>query len=294
MNARQIEVFRAVMLSGSLTAAAQMLNVSQPAASKVLRHLESQLGYNLFERIGGRLHPTAEAHLLFGDADRIFREIEMVKDLAYRIRENKTGLLRVGASAPPTFSIIPAALKRFRSRMPHVRVVLRTLPAIQLNEQILMGELDLGLTLSSGHVSSLTSEVLMTAPIVAVMRRDAPLAKKQAVTVRDLAEEELISYSSHAEAGALLDRTFEAEGYVRRIGIEIPLSVSAMPLVEAGLGIALVDGMLPWSSFGHVIARPFHPKILLSVNILTNSARPVQRIAHEFIKDIRAVSAPAT
>ncbi len=76
MNARHLEVFRAIMRQGSLTAAAESLHVSQPAVSKVLRHFEAKIGYRLFERVGSRLVPTAEAHLLFHDADRIFREIE--------------------------------------------------------------------------------------------------------------------------------------------------------------------------------------------------------------------------
>ena len=92
MNARKLEVFRAVMRNGSLTAAAQALNVSQPAVSKTLRHFEDQIGYPLFDRIGGRLRATPEAHLLYEDADRVFREIEAVRDLALRIKEHRIGL----------------------------------------------------------------------------------------------------------------------------------------------------------------------------------------------------------
>ena len=74
MNIRQLEIFRAIMRSGTLTAAAEALHVSQPAVSKILRHFESQLGYPLFDRVGGRLVATAEAQLLFADADHLFRE----------------------------------------------------------------------------------------------------------------------------------------------------------------------------------------------------------------------------
>lgn len=80
MNARQLEIFRAIMRDGSVTAAANSLAVSQPGVSKVLHHLESQAGYKLFERIGGRLVPTMEAHLIYEDADRVFRELEVLKN----------------------------------------------------------------------------------------------------------------------------------------------------------------------------------------------------------------------
>src|SRR5207244_6208105 len=91
MNARQLEVFRAIMRNRSLTAAAEALHVSQPAISKVLRHFELQIGYRLFERLGGRLVPTAEAQLLYRDADRIFREIVVLQGLSDRIRDKPLG-----------------------------------------------------------------------------------------------------------------------------------------------------------------------------------------------------------
>ncbi|MFT4185399.1 MAG: LysR family transcriptional regulator, partial [Rhizobium sp.] len=105
MNPRQLEIFRAIMRDGTLTAAANSLGISQPAASKFLHHLEDQLGYTLFDRIGGRLVPTMEANLLFADADRVFREIEALKSLARDIGARKIGLLRLGISLAVTYSV---------------------------------------------------------------------------------------------------------------------------------------------------------------------------------------------
>ncbi|MEK1931977.1 MAG: LysR family transcriptional regulator, partial [Pararhizobium sp.] len=98
MNARQLEIFRAIMREGTITAAANALSVSQPAISKVLLHLESQLGYALFDRIGGRLVPTMEAHLLYADVDRVFRQMEALNSLARDVGANKIGLLRIGVT----------------------------------------------------------------------------------------------------------------------------------------------------------------------------------------------------
>jgi DNA-binding transcriptional LysR family regulator len=288
INARQLEVFRAVMRSGSLTAAARMLNVSQPAASKVLRYMETQLGYALFERVAGRLHPTAEAHLLFGDADRVFRELEAVRELAYRIKQNKAGLLRIGASAPPTFSLVPNAIRRFRAMVgPDVKVVVRTLPAAMINELIMIGDIDLGISLNSATNPLVKSELLSTTRIVAVVPEDSPLAALEVVRVPDIAGYELISYGSHAEIGALLDTVFEAEGETRRISIEISLSLTSLPLVQAGLGIALTDAMFPWESFAGVVARPFEPTVMMGVHLLTSQDRPLQRLASQFVGCLR-------
>lgn len=293
MNARQLEIFRAIMRSGTLTSAAQLLNVSQPAVSKVLRHLESQLGYHLFERVGGRLQPTAEAQLLFGDADRVFREIEAVRDLAIRIRERRVGLLRIGASAPPIFTLLPAALNAFQSRHPEVKIVLRTLSAEELSEKILVGEVDLGLSLSAIRVPMVQTELLTTTPVVALLPAGSPLARKKTIGPADLTGQNLISYGSHADVGSMLDAVFERAGLVRQVRTEIEMSVSALPLVQAGLGVALVDAMFPWTRFPGVVTRPFLPKVLMSLSLVTSGTRPAPRFVRDIAEDIRQAIAEA-
>ena len=86
MRLRHIEVFRAVMLTGSASAAARLLSVSQPVVSRVLQHAELGLGFALFERARGRLLPTAEARALFAQVQRAWGEIERVEALAANLR----------------------------------------------------------------------------------------------------------------------------------------------------------------------------------------------------------------
>ena len=71
-NLRQIEVFRAVMITGSIRGAAQLLFVSQPAVSRLLSHTESRVGFPLFQRIRGRLHATPEAKKLFHEVEEVY------------------------------------------------------------------------------------------------------------------------------------------------------------------------------------------------------------------------------
>jgi DNA-binding transcriptional LysR family regulator len=289
MNARQLEVFRAIMRSTSMTAAAKSLNVSQPAMSKVLRHFEDQLGYALFERVNGRLLPTTEARLLFDEADRVLREIEVVRELAVRIREKRVGMLRIGASAPPTFGVLPAAIARFQARHPDVKIVLRTLPAPDLAEKIADGDVDLGLSVSALRAPALQAEVLGTTEIVAVLPKDSPLAQRRVITPADLVGYRLISYGSHADVGPLLDEAFASAGLKREVSIEVGLSVSAAPLVQAGLGIALVDGLMTWTDFAGLITRPFSPRVPMSLSLVTDSSRPSSRLVRDFAQDLRAV-----
>lgn len=291
MNARQLEVFRAIMRSRSLTAAAETLNVSQPAVSKLLKHFESQIGYLLFERAQGRLVPTAEAHLLYRDADRIFREIEVLKSLSERIRKREIGLLRIGASAPPTFAVLPLAAERFRRRHPGIRLEIQTLPAEEIEDRLVIGDLDLGVTMVLLAEPQLACEVIGSAEIVAVMPDTSPLSRLPEVTPSDLAQETLISYGSRPQIGRQLDRVFEEAGVKRELMIEITLSIAAAPLLQRGLGVALVDGLVPWASFDGLAVRPFRPRVALDIVLATSATRPPSRYTKEFGRDLTAAIA---
>lgn len=291
MNARHLEVFRAIMRQGSLTAAAESLHVSQPAVSKVLRHFEAKIGYRLFERVGSRLVPTAEAHLLFHDADRIFREIEGLKRFSDRIRDRRLGLLRIGASAPPTFSLLPDAVVRFSRRNPDTMLEILTLPAEEIGDRILIGDIDLGLTMATISEPRVRNERIGEAEIVVVMAPDSPLAMLEEISPRDLEGQVLISYGSIPAIGRGLDRIFEEQGCRRSPEIEINLSIAAAPLVERGIGVALVDGLVPWKELGNLTCRPFRPRTIVDIIVSISTVLPTSRLTREFIRDLQAVIA---
>jgi DNA-binding transcriptional LysR family regulator len=295
MNARHLEVFRAVMRNRSLTAAAESLHVSQPAVSKLLRHFEIQIGYTLFERLGGRLVPTAEAQLLYRDADRIFREIEVLKSLSDRIRDKQLGLLRVGASAPPTFALLPYATERFRQRNPGVQVVLQTLPAEAVDEHILLGDIDLGVSMRWSAEAQVRCESIGKTDVVALMRPDSPLAGRKIVKPADLVGQPLISYDARTPPGKKLEQAFREADVVPQVQIAVSLSIAALPLVQQGLGIALVDGLVPWGNFGDLVVRPFQPGVVMEIVLSRSGLRPQTRYGREYARDLRAaVTARAT
>lgn len=284
MNARQIELFRAILRDGSLTAAANSLAISQPAASKLLRHLEDQLGYALFERIGGRLVPTPEAHLLYDDADRVFRQIEVLRDLARRVGERKVGLLRIGASLPVIWSVLPLALADFRTQYPEVKVHLHSLTAKEITEALRSGDLDLGLTLSPILAPTVRTETLASVEVAVLLPEGHPLATLDTIGPADLQGLPLISYGSHAVIGPALDDAFREADLTREVAIQIATSVAAAPLVAAGLGVALVDGLADWPGLTH---RPFRPRVAMTLTASTDSARPLSRLAKPFLAALR-------
>ena len=95
MNLRQMEVFRAVMVSGGVNSAATLLHVSPPAISKVLAQAAKSSGLTLFERIRGRLIPTPEAQQLYEEIDKLWQGVEAVRDISQELAEPQRATLRL-------------------------------------------------------------------------------------------------------------------------------------------------------------------------------------------------------
>ena len=109
LNLRQLEVFHAIMRTGSVTAAAAELKVSQPAISAVLKHTEQRLRFNLFERQGGRLHPTPEATALLLDVNEIFGRADTLARLVQNMRDGHAGRLVLASSPTLVNTLLPCA-----------------------------------------------------------------------------------------------------------------------------------------------------------------------------------------
>src|SRR5260370_29593133 len=132
LNLRQIEVFRAIMITGSISGAARLLSVSQPAVSRLLAYTEDRLKLQLFERVRGRVQPTPEARRLFAEVDQVHRGVQRINDLAEELRERGTGSVRIVARPSTGHAMVPDAIARLRRPFPDLRVAFETLTLLEL------------------------------------------------------------------------------------------------------------------------------------------------------------------
>ncbi|WP_439495285.1 LysR family transcriptional regulator [Bosea sp. (in: a-proteobacteria)] len=283
MRARQIEVFRMVMRCGTLTSAAEALNVSQPALSQILLHTEDELGFKLFLRVKGRLIPTPEAEELYPEVERLFGDLEGLRRRAGDLRQGKSGVVRLAASAPPSLSLVPEALRHFRAAHPDMRILSYVVPA-----EIIMGMLDsgqagLGIAMNDRPIPLIDTEIIGHTKVVCVLPAGHRLASSIAVSAGDLDGETLISYRAQSLPGQLLRAALGREGLSFEPDMEIDVSIIALAFVQQGLGIAVVDGLLPWHSFPGLVTRPFLPSVALPLCLLTSARRPLSR-SHELLR----------
>ncbi len=115
---RQIEAFRAVMTAGSATLAAQILHVSQPAVSRLIKEMEHAVGFKLFERQSNRLVPSAEGRQLYAEVERNVAGLDRIAQAAAALRSMSSGTLRIAATPAITHGLLPRVVAAFLRESP--------------------------------------------------------------------------------------------------------------------------------------------------------------------------------
>ncbi len=205
MNLRQIEAFRAVIDTGTVSRAAERLSISQPAVTKLLQHLERTIGFALFDRARGRLSPTAEGMMLYDEVERVFRGLDDLARFTDEIRTLQHGALRIGAMPALSIGFIQDLVARFVETRPAVRVSIQTRTSPKLVEWLVSGHLDVGFTSHPPDHPEVTSEPLCSAELVCILPRKHRLTSKRVVHAADFAGEQFISFGPDSPYRPQLD-----------------------------------------------------------------------------------------
>jgi len=283
LTLREMDVFRRVMELGSITAAAEALRNSQPAASRLLRQAEERIGFPLFRRERKRLRATAEADALFPETVGAFAAIDAVQRLAGELRSGQRGTLTVAAIPALANGLVPTAVQRFKHACPHVLVRLLAHSAHEIANLVSNQRADLGIIIGPIAKLGVTITELCSTDLGCVMPRQHRLAQKKTLTPSDIKDEQLIGLSRHLPLGVQVERMFADANVPLRFAVEVTQSTMALSLVRAGAGVALLDGFSCLTAWGSdLTARPLAPPTKSLARILTARDRPPARLAVEF------------
>ena len=289
MNLRQLEIFSAVMATGTTVGAAEMLNISQPAVSNMIKHLEGQLRLTLFTRVKGRLVATEEAELLFERSRDVFTAFETVNFLAGELKDSKQGHLRVVATPAMATSIAPLAVAEFRQSRPKVKVSLSARSIEFLISAIEQEKAHVGVYFAPIEHPLIASEEIGSISLVCVMPKGHALSEKPIVRPGDITGTNFISYDPEDHLGILIDNAFRIENENFQPDIQVHYSQTACDLVLNGAGVAVVDcfSLLRWDILDRVDFRPFEPKIITPIYVAYHKTRPLSRLARLYITQLR-------
>ncbi|WP_414156657.1 LysR family transcriptional regulator [Pseudomonas sp. BNK-30] len=238
---RHMEVFRAVMLTGSISAAAKMLYVSQPAVSKLIGYIEGRLAYRLFERINNRLVPTAEAQILFREVERVYQAALQVNECALALATGAHRKLRISCSASLATVVIPIALAQLKREAPALQIEWQTSLMGEMPNQILSKKVDLSIAALPVVHDHLHSQAFMRGRMVVAMPVDYPLAQQPSLTLQQLVGHPLLLFRPDMPFGKLLAEEIARRGLHLDSLLSFTNANEAVALVKQGMGITLID-----------------------------------------------------
>ena len=289
INWRHIEIFHAVMTSGSLTQAAALLNTSQPTVSRELARLEKQLALTLFTRVRGRLQPTVQGLRLFEEVQRSWYGLDRIMEAADGLRQFRQGELSIACLPVFSQSLLPPLVQPFMQRYPDVSLNIIPQESPLLEEWLSAQRYDLGLT-ETQHAPVGTERLpLLTCDEVCVLPQQHPLCQREVLTPQDFAGENYVSLSRHDSYRQLLDTLFHENGVERRLALETHSAASVCAMVRAGVGISVVNPLtaLDYADSG-VVMRRFSVAVPFTVSLVRPLHRPASALVSAFIDHLQA------
>ncbi len=290
MNLNQMEAFRAVMLTGSVSQAAKQLFRTQPAVSMVISSLEKEIGFQLFERRKKRLYPTPEAHYLYTEIEAIFSRIHDVNQTVQDIQNKQYGFLRIGCMPGPSTFFMPDLLADFMEEHPKVQASMQTRTSDEVTKWLASNQYDIGLA----EVTQVSLEKMepFNLRCMCALPADHHLAQYDVITPELLDNEPMITlHPDHMIFHDLLN-LFEEGGYRMNVRLQCRFYIPALRLVERGMGICILDPISVYSYHsyaqpGKVVFRRFEPEALLKIAIMYPSGVPKSMITQEFADQLR-------
>lgn len=284
VNLRQVEAFRAVMLCGGVTAAAELMNVSQPAVSRLIRDFQRRTALKLFVRRGTRLVPTGEARALYQEVERSFTGLDRIAQYAAELRERRAGTVRIGALPALAHEHLPRFLAQFIAGRPRLNLTVHGLSTSAIVDLVAGGQCDLGLVEMPVEHPMLSVEPLAPLPTVAILPEHHRLAARERLGPADFEGEPFISLGQSTLLRFRVDAAFADAGVRRQMRIETQLTMMACSFAAAGAGLAIIDPITAASHAGRGIAiRPFSPRVDIELGIIHSTQRELPGVLQELI-----------
>lgn len=241
LRLRHIEIFYSVFKSGSISAAARELNVSQPSVSKVLRHAEDRLGYNLFERHKGRLKATPAALELFEKVEEVYGHVLSLNQMANNIRGRKAGHLRIASLPSLGFNVVPETITSFHAKNDAVTFEVDTIHTREVVGTILDRGCDIAIGYSAPANSRVRAHQLGSGELVLVTSDDRLGPDNQRVDISVVHDRDFIGLRDSGPSGDLLTRRLAQAGVVPREVVIARTYYVALSFVTRGMGVSVID-----------------------------------------------------
>jgi len=289
MKDREIEIFRAVMTAGSVSKAARLLGVTQPAVSQSLRRLETHAGMPLFQRLSGKIYPTQEAVALLAEVHRHFVGMDAIEHRIRSLRQFGTGRVRIASLPGIGVGFLPRVLGELKLAEQNVVVSLQIMSSRDVRRRLLANEADIGLMADEVALTGLEHSVFARYDGVVALPVGHPLAKKAVIAPADLAPYPFVALNPEDGASERLDAIFRAHGVAPRVVVETPYTIGLCELIRNGVGVGIVNPVtaLDYADRG-IVLRAFSERLEFVCMLAMPAGKPLSAFMMELLSVMRA------
>lgn len=284
INIRQLQCLRAIMMSGNMTQAAEMLGIAQPSASSLISNLEHALGFRLFDRVKGRLVATPEAKFLMPDVNRTLESVELTEHRARQIRDNRRGDLTIVSYPDIAIDFLPEALSDFLSEKPAVRIHLQARRSEMMTGLLQTHDFDLAISTRLAESQNLDVQEFSIPCLIAFSRGQGP-TEKATLAPADIQAHSLICVSATHPTAIQFSERFEQRGVAfPGVTVETQTFESVCGFVRRGLGVGVIDAITARRYENELDVYRFTPGVWQTMYLLRPLERPASSIAMAFSK----------
>lgn len=289
MKLRQIEAFRAIMQTGSMTTTAKNLHTSQPQISRLIAQLEAETQFPLFERNGSRLKPTLDGQRFYEDVEKTFSGISSLEAAAATIRSFGKDRLVLAAMPRLAGGLLARAVALFKTEFPKVTVTIQSGNESTISEWVRTSMCSTALAMLYDQPVDIIVEPVVTTECVVVFPKGHPFGALDVIAPKDFEGQDFIAFPVASPMRRTVDKIFDADNINRRIVAEANLGSSICAMVGAGLGVSLINPLAAQEEMtaSLIESRPFSEHIPVTIGLLFPSHTTQPRIVRAFSRCAR-------
>ena len=240
---RQLRVFRAAALERNFSRAGDAVGLTQPAVSRSILELESQLGLKLLDRTTREVVLTEAGASLAARLERVLDELDQALQDVSGMASGRRGKVRVASSPTLSAHLMPACIAACARREPDIELVLLDRVQQDVLDSVRGGEVDFGVVIEPSSADDLQAETILVDPFVLVVPADHALAGRQEVRWAELAERPLVLLDHSSGSRRLIDDALRAHGVVPRVAQQLGHPTTVFRMIEAGIGIGVMPAL---------------------------------------------------
>jgi DNA-binding transcriptional LysR family regulator len=241
LTLRQIEVIRAIMISGTISGAAKLLNVSAPGISRLTKHTERSLKLKLFDRRHGRYVPTPEANDIFEQINGVYKKVDDLHYTLARIERGGGIELKIGSVPSICHVMVPRAIEKLRRKHPDLRLDINILKIEEALDYLLLGKGEIAAMSYKLDHPGIDFVPLAMGELLCIVPDGHELAGRQSIPAAEIVRHPLIGIDPNDPYGRVMAEIFRQQGLTYDLIIKARFGTTVCSLVRAGLGIAIID-----------------------------------------------------